>query len=111
MLLRDGKHMDLSHPPESLDDEVMRMALDVMMSFASDQLEFLRYTREQKSLRVNEWTDEYQQRTIASLTQAKEAALAAKKRERAAKERERAAKAASEAEVVRLRAALAARPG
>ncbi len=109
LLLRDGKHMDLSHPPESLDDEVMRMALDVMMSFASDQLEFLRYTREQKSLRVNEWTDEHQRRTIASLTQAKEAALAAKEQEREAKEAALAAKEAAEAEVMRLRAELADR--
>ncbi len=117
LLLRDGKDMDLSHPPASLDDEVMRMALSVMKDFASDQLEFLRYTREQKIRRDNEWTDDYHQRTILSLTQAREQERAAKERERAAKEAALAAKEAAlaakeaaEAELVRLRAELAARP-
>ncbi len=86
LLFREGKNLDLSDPPKCLDDEVMRMALEVMRNFASDRNEFLRYSRELKHRRDNEWENESNQRTIQELRQAKEAALQLSAQDRAAKE-------------------------
>jgi predicted transposase/invertase (TIGR01784 family) len=92
MLFREGENIDLHNPPECLNDEVMRMALDVMKNFAKDRLEFLRYEREMTRRRMNEWEDDYLNRQIVAERQAKEAALEAKEQERQAKEQERQAK-------------------
>jgi predicted transposase/invertase (TIGR01784 family) len=91
-LFRDGKDIDLDHPPECLDDEVMRMALDVMRNFAKDRDEFLRYEHEMKRRRMNEWEDKYLYGQIEAERQAKEAERQAKEAERQAKEAERQAK-------------------
>jgi predicted transposase/invertase (TIGR01784 family) len=99
MLFREGENIDLHNPPECLNDEVMRMALDVMRNFAKDRVEFLRYEREMERRRMNEWEDDYLNRQLEAERQAKEAALeaaeaalAAKEQERQAKEQERQAK-------------------
>jgi predicted transposase/invertase (TIGR01784 family) len=86
MLFRDGENIDLHDPPECLNDEVMRMALDVMRNFAKDRLEFMRYEREMERRRMNEWEDAYLNRQLEAERQAKEAALAAKEAALVAKE-------------------------
>jgi predicted transposase/invertase (TIGR01784 family) len=91
-LFREGKDMDLHNPPECLDDEVMRMALDVMRNFAKDRLEFIRYEREMERRRMNEWEDAYLNRQLEAALEAKEAALEAKQAALEAKEQERQAK-------------------
>ncbi len=92
MLFREGEKIDLHNPPDYLNDEVMRMALDVMKNIAKDRLEFMRYEREMKRRRMNEWEDAYLNRQLEVERQAKEAALKAKEAALKAKEQERQAK-------------------
>ncbi len=107
MLFREGKNLDLNHPPKCLDDEVMRMALEVMRNFAKDRHEYLRYEQEIKRRRVNEWRDAYIQRCLAEATRAKEEATRAQEQERAAREVAEARLAELSDELRRLRDAYA----
>jgi hypothetical protein len=62
-----------------------------MKNIAKDRLEFMRYEREMKRRRMNEWEDAYLNRQLEVERQAKEAALKAK--EAALKAKEAALKA------------------
>lgn len=81
---KEGKDVNPEDPPAWAQDEVIRMAIDVIQGFSKDRLEYYKYIRAEKRQRLNEAYPKYLAKTKQALVDSqKQTKLAEKKAQQA----------------------------